>query len=1306
MLDHVGQQVGNYRLLRLLGRGGFADVYLGEHRYLKSAAALKILRISLSEKDAQRFLEEAQTLVRLRHANIVRVLDFAIEDGTPVLIMDYIPGGSLREHHPRGTSLPLPIIVDYVEQIAAALQYAHNQHVIHRDVKSENILLDMDQHLVLSDFGLALLTSAPNQLSTKELAGTLPYIAPEQVQGKPRFASDQYALGVLAYEWITGERPFKGTAFEVIQKHLTAPPPPLRERCPDLPAAVEQVVLKALTKDPSNRYSSVTAFAHALKRSCLDGTQHDEDSESTVPLGPTPRFSAHALDHSRSNRSTLGKVFLSAAPSDEMVMARLVGDLKQRGVLLSNDFSEKVSGQEEALRQAVRSAHRVVIVVTPQTRTSRLVKEHLHLAQVYQRRLVLVWMQGEEMTTLLLDQIWKSFRLVDVVDAREERYQAALEELLVCLREETPLPPLTTETDIMTLEELPEPRNPYKGLRAFRQDEATDFFGREALIAAMMEQLKSILETERRGAAGTRLLAMVGPSGSGKSSAMLAGLLPQLQMGALPGSKAWVYLEPMVPGTHPLEALALTLALYLPDRPMKTIHEDLQDDSARGLHRLCMQMIKRPDSRVVLIVDQFEELFTQTMAEAEQRYFIDLLITAVTEVHGPVLVLLTLRADFYDRPMRYPHLYRLIEAHHKSILPMEIDELRQVIEKPADLPDVQLTFEGNLLGDLLFEAQGQIGALPLLEFTLDQLFQRRDGHTLTVTAYREMGGVKGALVRHAESTYASLPSNEHRSFARVLFMRLVNLGMTDQDTTRRRATLSELSLPDAKQTAILQEVTDTFIAARLLTTNELAGIITIEVSHEALLREWERLSNWLREGREDIRFQQAISSDVDTWEQRAKPKDRLYHGSRLKEARAWARRNKPSKQEAAFLRASALRQAQFVVSMTVIFLLLLSTAGAAIGFFLLLPPDPTLVTNRNDDGSGSLRWAINSAKKGSTIRFAPDVRGTIWLKSKDLVFSQSLTIQGPGASALTISSGNSGYVIQVLDGNSVTLSDLSFKNSNTGKTKYGFLYNQGTLQLRNTTISGNTSSDLGLGGGIYNDKSSTLTLINSTVSNNSAQYGGGIYNYQGTLTVTNSTISGNKAVGKNNTGGGILDTGQLYLANSTISGNMTDNNGGGITFFGDQATVTFCTIYDNTAQNGGGLSIQNVQERQSHVKIRNSIVAGNHAPVGADIAGTLTSDGYNLIQDDSPAYLLSENFAQVDLIGMSPNVGPLQNNRGLTETHALAPGSPAIDKVPLKACQIEAIFNSSSKTYTDQREVKRPQGSSCDIGAYEAVPSR
>ncbi len=321
------------------------------------------------------------------------------------------------------------------------------------------------------------------------------------------------------------------------------------------------------------------------------------------------------------------------------------------------------------------------------------------------------------------------------------------------------------------------------------------------------------------------------------------------------------------------------------------------------------------------------------------------------------------------------------------------------------------------------------------------------------------------------------------------------------------------------------------------------------------------------------------------------------------------------------------------------------------------------------------------------------------LKSHDLDFNRNLTIQGPGAAVLTISSSNNGYNVHVPVGRSVTMSDLSFKDSNTAKSGAGFVFNQGTLKLMHVTISGNSSSSTGTGGGILNDRNASLTLIDSTVSNNSAQYGGGIYNANGTLTINRSTISGNKAIGdQNSTAGGILAYGMLTIVNSTVSDNMTSGTGGGITVYGSQAFITFCTVYNNKAQDGGGgLSIQNDGKHLSHVEMKNSIVVGNHAPTGADITGTLTSHGYNLLQDVSQASLLYGKATSADLKSVSPGIGPLKYNGGPTETNALVPGSPAIDKIPSTACLATVA--------TDQRDINRPQGSACDIGAFEAVPS-
>ena len=207
----------------------------GKHRYLNSYAALKVLNTTLRPGDEHKFLSEAQTLVDLRHPNIVHLLDFAIENGTPVLIMDYAPQGSLRQQAPHGAQLPLTKVVDFATQIAAGLQYAHNHHIIHRDVKPENILLDADNRLLLSDFGLSLLTPSSQELSTQDPAGTARYMAPEQLRGKPDFASDQYALAIMVYEWLCGELPFGGNVWEIWHQHLYTDPPPLHSKRPELP---------------------------------------------------------------------------------------------------------------------------------------------------------------------------------------------------------------------------------------------------------------------------------------------------------------------------------------------------------------------------------------------------------------------------------------------------------------------------------------------------------------------------------------------------------------------------------------------------------------------------------------------------------------------------------------------------------------------------------------------------------------------------------------------------------------------------------------------------------------------------------------------------------------------------------------------------------------------------------------------------------------------------------------------------------------------------------------------------------------
>jgi serine/threonine protein kinase len=271
LADRLGQQFGNYRLVTLLGQGGYAEAYLGQHVRLPLQEAVKVLHAHLTEQEAEHFQQEAETIATLVHPGIIRVLDFDVQDEVPFLVMDYAPYGSLRQRHPKGSVLRLPWIVSYVKQVAAALHYAHEQKFIHRDVKPENMLVGRRQEVLLSDFGIATIAHSTDSLNTKEALGTLPYMAPEQIEGHPRAASDQYALGVVVYEWLCGSLPLEGSLIEMMVQHLTMPPPPLHEKVATIPREIEQVVLRALAKDPKERYASVQDFATALELA----SQHD-----------------------------------------------------------------------------------------------------------------------------------------------------------------------------------------------------------------------------------------------------------------------------------------------------------------------------------------------------------------------------------------------------------------------------------------------------------------------------------------------------------------------------------------------------------------------------------------------------------------------------------------------------------------------------------------------------------------------------------------------------------------------------------------------------------------------------------------------------------------------------------------------------------------------------------------------------------------------------------------------------------------------------------------------------------------------
>jgi serine/threonine protein kinase len=284
-----GEQLGNYRLERLLGRGGFAEVYLALHVNLQRLAAVKVFYVSLSEKGMADFRREVQIIAALNHPHIIRIFDFDVQRGIPLLVMDYLPHGTLCQRHRRGERVPLSTVVTYVQQVADALQYAHDQRFIHRDVKPENMLIGRRNEIILSDFGIAAVTYSLSSMTNQAFMGTIPYMAPEQIQSQAYAASDQYALAIVAYEWLSGAYPFEGSSYtEISNRHLTMAVPPLCQKVPMLPTEVERVILRALAKDPRQRFSSVQAFATALAEASRAMRPSAGASLSHFPLSPPP----------------------------------------------------------------------------------------------------------------------------------------------------------------------------------------------------------------------------------------------------------------------------------------------------------------------------------------------------------------------------------------------------------------------------------------------------------------------------------------------------------------------------------------------------------------------------------------------------------------------------------------------------------------------------------------------------------------------------------------------------------------------------------------------------------------------------------------------------------------------------------------------------------------------------------------------------------------------------------------------------------------------------------------------------------
>jgi DNA-binding SARP family transcriptional activator/WD40 repeat protein len=424
---------------------------------------------------------------------------------------------------------------------------------------------------------------------------------------------------------------------------------------------------------------------------------------------------------------------------------------------------------------------------------------------------------------------------------------------------------------------------PFKGLEYYDVEDAEIFFGRETLVERLIDRLRD-----------ERFLAViVGASGSGKSSIARAGLVPALSDGE------WIF-RLMTPTEKPLDALAEAL---VPSNESEAETAPTPEDLARdptSLHLAAEWLVETEGAdRLLLVVDQLEELFTLCDEEEHRTAFIDNLLTAVDpEVAGPTVVVITLRADFYPHCAKYPALREALARNQEYIGPMNTSELRRAIEEPALRGGWK--FQSGLVDLMLRDVRGEPGALPLLSHALLETWKRRSRRTLTLRGYAEAGGVRRAIARSAEQVYHQELSQEQRDIARNVFLRLTELGEGTEDT-RRRVTRTEL-IPDPRGNGRTEAVLATLAEARLVTLSE----EHVEVAHEALIREWPRLRGWLDEDREGLRIHRHLTEAAQAWEALERDPGELYRGGRLIQAMEWNEEQEPELNplEREFLEAS------------------------------------------------------------------------------------------------------------------------------------------------------------------------------------------------------------------------------------------------------------------------------------------------------------------------------------------------------------------------------------------------------------------
>lgn len=437
-------------------------------------------------------------------------------------------------------------------------------------------------------------------------------------------------------------------------------------------------------------------------------------------------------------------------------------------------------------------------------------------------------------------------------------------------------------------------RNPYKGLQAFQEEDGADFFGRADVVERMRDRLTR-----------NRLIAIVGPSGSGKSSAVKAGLIPVFRSNAEEGR---TLVSEMFPGAYPFEELEDAL-LRVAVHPSPLVDELVGDD--QGLVRAAKKVLPPETKELILVIDQFEELFSMVGDEQTRSLFLRNVVAAATDPDCRVRFVLTMRADFFDKPLEYPMFGELVESGLIPLTTPDEDSLAQAVTEPAR--SVGVEFEEGLTEQIVQDVANQPGSLPLLQHALTELFESRESDVITLATYRRGGGVFGAVGRRAELVFTDLPAPSQQAI-RHAFLQMVAVG-EGADDLRRRVRRSELESPgiDARS---LDQALQVFGSHRLLTfdLDPVTSGPTVEVAHEALLREWPRLRSWVEDQRGNLIVRKNLGQALKEWKQSGEDSSYLPMGGRLAQFDDWAAHTSLSltTEERRFLEAGAVKKEELL----------------------------------------------------------------------------------------------------------------------------------------------------------------------------------------------------------------------------------------------------------------------------------------------------------------------------------------------------------------------------------------------------------